>query len=129
MSRFEIDVPVVDALSAQVAAAGSDTRSALGAMNGAGCVDTGDAGLSGALSVFQQAWGSFTQAAAEAVEQTGTAIAVAAASYRSVDEHVIADPGVTSAFVDEVLRGGNGQHALDAAAEVPPHGAHGRGPR
>jgi hypothetical protein len=122
VSRFEVDVPVVDALSASVVAAASDVRSALGQMNAAACADTGDPGLTGALSVFQQAWGSFTEAAGHVVDQTGAAISAAASAYQRVDAAVIADPGVTAAFVAEVASGGDGQGALDGAPDVPLRG-------
>jgi hypothetical protein len=124
VSRFEVDVPVVDALSGSVVAAGSQARSVLGQVNGAGCVDAGDAGLGAALSVFGQVWGSFTQAAAQAVDATGGAISVAAAAYQRVDGSVIADPGVTAAFVAEVAAGGDGQAALGRST-----GSGLRGPR
>ena len=122
MSGFEVQLPAVDALSGSVVSAASDARSALGQMNGVGCVDTGDAGLTGALSAFQQVWGSFTETAAQAVDQTGVAISAAAAAYQHVDANVIADPTVTAAFVDEVASGGSGQAALDAGSDVPLRG-------
>ena len=122
MSGFEVQVPAVDALSGSVVAAASQARSALGQMNGAACVDTGDAGLTGALSMFQQAWGSFTEVAAQTVDQTGVAISAPAVAYQRVDATVIADPRVTAAFVVEVAASGDGQAALAAGPDVPLRG-------
>ena len=122
MSRFEVNVPAVDALSAGVVSAASDVRSALGQLNGVSCLDTGDPGLNGALSVFQLEWGSFTNVSAQVVDQTGAAISAAASAYQRVDTSVIADPRVTAAFVAQVAAGGDGQAALGAAPDVEPRG-------
>ncbi len=122
MSRFEVNVPAVDALSASVVTAASDVRSALGQLNGTACVNTGDPGLNGALSIFQQAWGTFTDTAAQAVDRTGGAISAAAAAYQRVDTSVIADPRVTAASLAQVAAGGDGPAALTAAPEVAPRG-------
>ncbi len=116
MTRYEVDVPAVDGLSARVAAAGADVRATSGHLNAAPCVDAGDEELGAALSVFGQAWAGFAEAAAQAVEATAGAISAASAGYVRVDESVVADLRVTSAFVDAVAAGASGEAALEAAA-------------
>ena len=108
MGAFSVAVPAVDALSFRVAAAASDVRSAEGKLAANSCLDTGYGDLSGALSSFQEFWQSFTDGAAQSVEGTASSIAAAAASYQSVDSHVIADPGLTSAFVNASVSGNDG---------------------
>ena len=98
----------------------------LGRLRTAGCVDAGDEGLDSALSGFELAWAGVTEAAAQAVDRTAAAISAAAAGYVRVDESVVADSRVTSAFVAAVAAGADGEAALSSAAAAQPQG---RGPR
>ena len=125
MTRYEVDVPMVDGLSSQVSAVGVEVRAALGRLRAAECVNAGDASVHAALSMFAQAWAGFTDAAAQEVDGTAGAIAAAAAAYVHVDESVMADLRLTSAFVDAVAAGAAGEAALAAAASE----VRGRGPR
>lgn len=102
MGGFEVRVGEVDALSFRVSVAASDVRSAQGELAATSCIDTGDAGLTGALSVFQQVWTEFTGEAARAVDGTAQAIAAAATSYQQVDSTVMADPQLTAGFIQAV---------------------------
>jgi len=126
MTTYEVDVPAVDALSSQVSAIGVEVRAALGRVRAAECVDAGDEALGAALSLFAQAWAGFTEASAQAVDATAQGISAAAAAYVQVDESVVADLRVTSAFVDAVAAGATGDSALSAAASTRPPG---RGPQ
>ncbi len=126
MTRYRVDVPVVDGLSSQVSAVGVEVRAALGRLRMADCVDAGDEALGSALSGFVQAWAGFTDGAAQAVDETATAISAAAAAYVHVDESVVADLHMTSAFVAAVAAGADAEAALSSAAAVEPPG---RGPR
>jgi hypothetical protein len=71
------------------------------------------------LSVFAQAWGSFTEVSARAIDATGGSVAAAAVAYQRVDASVIAEPGVTAAFVADVAAGGDGRVALGADSGLP----------
>jgi hypothetical protein len=119
MTRYEVDVPAMDALSTDVIAVAADVRAELGRMNGAACVDVGDGGLAAALTAFGQTWGSFTEGTAQAVDATAGAIAAASAGYVRTDNGVVADLRLTSAFVDAVAAGGDGSAALQAATRAP----------
>jgi hypothetical protein len=105
---FQVEVPVVDALSLRVAVAASDVRSALGSMKATACVDTGDPALSGALSSFQSLWQSFTEHAAQSVDSTASSMSAAANAYRVVDTHVMVNPALASAFMHATATGDGG---------------------
>ncbi len=126
VTRYQVDVPLVDALSSRVSAVGVEVQAALVRLRAAGCVDAGDEGLGAALSDFEQAWAGFTDGAAQAVDGTAGAISAAAAAYVHVDESVVADLRLTSAFVAAVAAGADGEAALSSAADVEPSD---RGPR
>jgi hypothetical protein len=129
MTRYDVDVPAVDGLSSQVSALGVEVRATSGDVNGASCVDVGDPGLGAALSVFGQVWAGFAEAAAQAVDGTAGAISAASEAYVRVDESVVADLRVTSAFVGAVAAGVDGVAALDAAGQVSDPAAHRSEPR
>jgi len=119
MTRYEVDVPAMNAFTVDVLAVGADVRAELGRLNSAACVDVGDGGLAAALTAFGQTWGSFTEGTAQAVDETAGAIAAASAGYVQTDDGVVADLRVTSAFVDAVAAGGDGSTALQAATRAP----------
>ncbi len=125
MTRYEVDVPVMNAFAVDVFATARDVRDAVGGLNAAACVDVGDGGLAAALTVFGQTWASFTEGSAQAVDATAGAIAAASRGYVQTDDGVVADLRVTSAFVSAVAAGGDGQAALQSAAAPPgPAGGH-----
>ena len=119
MTRYEVDVPAVNAFAADVFAVGADVRTALSRMNSAAAVDVGDAGLAAALTAFGQTWGTFTEGTAQAVDETGGSISAASAGYVQTDNGVVADLRLTSAFVDAVAAGSDGPTAPQAAADAP----------
>ncbi len=119
VTRYEVDVPAMNAFSVDVFAVASDARATLGQLNAAACVDVGDGRLAAALSVFGQTWGSSTQGSAQAVDATAGAIAAVSAGYVRTDDGVVADLRVTSAFVPAVAAGGDGSSALQGAANAP----------
>ncbi len=119
VTRYEVDVPAMNAFAVDVFAVAADVRGTLGGLNGAACVDVGDGGLAAALTAFGQAWTGFTEGSAQAVDATAGAIAAASRGYVQTDDGVVADLRVTSAFVSAVAAGGDGQAALQSGAAPP----------
>ena len=128
MTRYEVDVPAVEGLSSQVSGVAGDVRATVGQLGAATWMDLGDEGLAAAVSVFGQAWAGFTEGAAQAIDATAGAISAASAGYVRVDESVVADLGMTSAFVAAVAAGADGEAALDVAAQSSQPASR-RGPR
>ncbi len=112
MSGFSVEVPAVDALSFRIATAASDARAAQAPVDAQGCVDTGYADLTGALSSYAAFWSQFGAGAAAQVDATAASVASAAAAYQSVDSTVMASPALTGSFVQATLSGNDGLATL-----------------
>jgi hypothetical protein len=117
VATYAVDVPAVDALSAGVSAVAVDVRAQVADVNSGACVDAGQADLDAAVTRFMEAWGGFTLASADTVTASAGSISTTARAYEHVDAAIVADLGVTSAFVQEVAAGGDGTAALAAAKQ------------
>lgn len=109
MPNIQVSLPALDALSARVAIAGGDVRSALGAVEYNACIDAGNPALSAAIDSFTQFWQSAVKGGAEAIDNTAGLVSAAAAQYGHVDSTVMVDPSLTAAFTSMTMDGNQGE--------------------